>query len=359
MRDAIVTFVLTLIAGGLVVATALGFWFYPFVTIGVVVLWVIASVKIIGPAEMAVLVLFGVPVAPVDSGICFVPWFFGLTYLVRYPKKTYNLEFLGIEVITKAAKYGTSAQNYGALKTKVDAAVYLNFPRPDTPLGPDDDTHPLIKILRAGVPTNDSELRAWTKEAVESAVRLAMGNVTWKQAAEDIDEINQRVTNIFKDSDGVLVEAGFRDPYIKLVVSKVKLSDDVEEALTGPEKTRLAADASRKDAEAQAIDRLGTILYSIAESEGVDVGVVRERVKADKGLQNKLLEYAMKLHADIEKADRGSYFKLDSSGNPFLDVITLYKQLTGGGAPASPGGGQKTPGGKGRGRAPPIPPFNP
>jgi len=32
MRDAIITFVLTLIAGGLVVATALGFWFYPVAT---------------------------------------------------------------------------------------------------------------------------------------------------------------------------------------------------------------------------------------------------------------------------------------------------------------------------------------
>lgn len=295
------------------------------------IVWTILSIYIVGPKEMAVMVIFGIAWKVCDSGIHFVPWFFGLTYLARYPKKTYNLRFPTIEVLTMAGEY--KGVKYGSLSALILAAEYLNFPRLNTPLGEGDDTHPLIKILRADVPIDDVKLQAWTNEAVESAVRLAFGNITWKQATEDIGEINRRVAEVFKKFDGALIKAGFRDPGIELVISKIRLPLEVEEALIKPEKTRLEADAAVKDAEAQATDRLGTVLHGMAISEGVDVSVIKARVKKNKALQAKLLEYMMGLHGDIERADRGAYFKLDSSGNPILDAVTLWKQLIGGGSP--------------------------
>ena len=303
-----------------------------FTLLALAIFWAIASLKIVGPAEMAVKVYFGTPVAVCDSGFRFVPWCFGLTYLVRYPKKVYNLEYDGIEVITIEGEYPLgSGRIFGATKVKINAAEYLNFPRPETLLEPGENTHPLIKILRAGVPQDDAGLQAWTKEAVESAVRLACGQVTWKQAAEDISAINGEVGRIFKYKNGALIRAGFRGPGIKLAVSKIILPPEVERALTKPEETRLEAEAAVKDAEAQATDRLGTVLWGIAISEGIDISVVRDRVKTDEGLRDKLLAYSMALHADIEKADRNAYYKLDSSGNPFLDVVTLWRKMTSGG----------------------------
>ena len=332
------------------------------VVLSPVIVWAVASLKVVGPSEMAIKVYFGNPIAICDSGFRFVPWFFGLTYLVRYPKKIFNLEYNGIEVITMAAEY--KGVSYGATKIRVDAAEYLNFPRPETTIEQNETVHPLIKMLRAEVPKDDKGLQAWTKESVEGAVRLAFGKITWKQAAEEMESVGREVEKIFSNGNSTLVKAGFRTPGIKLVVSKIVLPPKVEEALTKPEETRLEAEAAVKDAEAQAIDRLETILYGIARSEGVKIDVVRERVKNDKAFQRELLDYAKALHADIEKADRKAYFKLESGGNPLLDAIALWKQLTSGsGAPGgnpsgksagagNPGGGQ---GNQGGGLPPPPP----
>ena len=308
-----------------------------------VAMWVIESIKIIGPDEMAVFVVFGVPVDVWDSGPHFVPWAFGLIYLKRYPKKTYNLEYKGIDVLTKKGRYPDQdgAEVYGAVSIMVDAAEYLNFPRPDTPVE-EKKTHPLIRTLRAGIPIDEDGLREWTREAVENAVRLAFGQITWRQAAEELKRVNNLVAEVFRDVDGAIVKAGFSSGHIKLAISKIQLPKELEVALVGPEKTRLQAEAATKDAEAQAIDRLGTILQVIALSEGITLEDVKKRGKDDKKLGARLLGYAMKLHAEIEKADRGAFFQLESSGqNPFLDMIALWRQMTGGGGknpPASGGG---------------------
>ena len=52
--------------------------------LGIFVLWVIKSVKIIGPKEMAVLVTLGNPTAVLDSGLNFVPYL--ICSLSKFPK---------------------------------------------------------------------------------------------------------------------------------------------------------------------------------------------------------------------------------------------------------------------------------
>lgn len=307
-----------------------------FLTIVLTILWLALSIKIIGPAEMAVKVYFGTPVAVCDSGFCFVPFTFGLIYLRRYPKKIYNLKYEKIEVITIAGEYPENSGNlYGALKVEVDAAAYLNFPRFNTEIGIG-ETHPLIKILRAGVPTKDEELKDWTQEAVENALRLAYGQITWRQATMDIKAINKIAAEIFVDSNGVLISAGFRQPGIELVVTRIHLPREVEIALTKPEITRLKAEASKKNAEAQAIDRVETILYTMARSRGVSVDKIRDQIKENPELQRELLDYAKKIHSQLEKADRGAFFEFSAPGKSgiekgVLDALALFlRGVTGG-----------------------------
>ncbi len=369
-------------------------------------LWVLLSIKIIGPAEMAVKVYFGVPFSVCDSGIRFVPWFFGLTYVVRYPKRIYNFEYEKHEVVTKAGWYSPKAGAtkddpeeplvyYGAEPIEVESVVYLNFPRERDLLidatgqavgflqdkekteatGEErkravdklytvdkdgakvearlEETHPLIKILRAGVPIEFDALRDWIEEAVESALRVALGKITWKQAQVDMACVVKEVNEIFAKTDGALIKAGFRPQGIKLSIEQINYSDDLLKSFAQVDKARLFKDAAGYDAEAQAIDRVETILYVMARTQGVDITVVKEKIKGDTALQAEILEYAKGLHADLEKADRSSYFKFDSSSAGGIDkglqdlFALVLRGIPGkgqGGAAQGPSGGTQGPG---------------
>ena len=83
-----------------------------------------------------------------------------------------------------------------------------------------------------------------------------------------------------------------------------------------------------------------TLCLSFSVIASSDFGRVNRKSKANKALQRELLDYAKGFHAGLEKADRDAYFKLESSGNPFLDAIALWKQMAGGGSGGGQQGGQ-------------------
>jgi regulator of protease activity HflC (stomatin/prohibitin superfamily) len=240
-------------------------------------LWTILSIKIVGPDEMAILVLFGRPISFCDSGFCFVPYLPGLKcYIRRYPKKMYNFNYSERTVVSQTGKY--KEVEYGALILKVDAVAYLNFPRePEENIG--DKTHPLIKILRSGVPIEDEKLQDWTDDAVIGALRIAFGQMTWRQAIEDMKLINEKVEDIFKDIDGALIKAGFRPKGIKLVVAEIKLPKEIESVLSNPDKARLNADAAKKVAEQTAVESAGALIKMLSENTGMSVDDIQKAIK--------------------------------------------------------------------------------
>lgn len=289
-----------------------------------IVLWLVLSIKIVGPAEMAVLVLFGKPVKFCDSGFQFVPFLPGLqVYLARYPKKMYNLNYPAREVITKAGEYPPrSGVFYGAQVIKVDSTAYLNFPREQG----SEKTHPLIKILRAQVPTDDKELLNWTEEAVVGAIRVAFGQMTWREAVENIKKVNAIAEEVFKRKDGALIKAGFRDPGIRLVVSEIKLPEKLEAALPKPDQARLEEDAARHVAKRQAIEWVRVILEAMAISRGKKTEDIEREIDASEDLQREFLDYAKDLNIRLEEAERGAFLDIRTQ-NPLQDLIALWRRM--------------------------------
>ena len=146
--------------------------------------WVLLSIKIIGPAEMAVLVFLGDPIGFRDSGLRFVPFLFAR--LARYPKKMYNLDFPARKVTSGAGTYspeGEPLSQYSeAQELTVDSVAYIQFPRNER----------LVRILQAGVPTDEKGLLNWVEESAVGAVRVAVASMTWRQANRDIVQVRSR-----------------------------------------------------------------------------------------------------------------------------------------------------------------------
>ncbi|MBU3934659.1 SPFH domain-containing protein [Patescibacteria group bacterium] len=296
-------------------------------------LWFILSWKIVGPDEMAVKVMFGKPKSFCESGFRFIPFLPGLKcYLRRYSQKTYSLDYAKQAVITAAGRVAEDPDGvkYGAQRLMVDAAVYLNFPR-EPVAGLDEGVHPLIKILRAKVPVDEEALKDWTEEAVTSALRSAFGQITWYEAINnDKGGISKKALEFFKKYDGALIKAGFRDPGIGLVITEIRLPKDMEEALMGPDKARLEADAAESVAKSKSIKTIGVLVEMIAQATGKTSEQVREDIKNNPNseeLFNKLLDIITRQMA----IDGGSFFDLRYKGpdgiGSLLSAIATWQRM--------------------------------
>lgn len=311
-----------------------------------VLLWLIASIKIVGPAEMAVKVIFGMPISFCESGFRFVPYLPGLKcYLKRYPKKMYNFAYTEHEVISMAGiwpeKEGVS---YGAQILLVNSVAYLNFPRElEAEIDTDTKTHPLVKILRAGVPIDDEELKDWTEEVVVAALRVAFGKMTWRQAVEDMEAINKQVATVFKKADGALIRAGFRPKGIGIVIEEIKLPPALKDALPQPDQARLALDAARNVAQTKAIQTVGTVIEMMAKSRSKTPDEIRELVEQDPEAQKQFLGLAKDLVKRQMAIDGKSFLDIRVQGaqgieRALLNLFALLKRIpdAASSAPAAP-----------------------
>lgn len=321
-------------------------WFL--IVLALALLWLIFSIKIVGPDEMAVKVMFGKPKSFCESGFRFVPFLLGFKcYLKRYPKKMYNFAYQEHMVVTQAGKY--KDVNYGSQVLKVDSVAYLNFPREKEEV---DETHPLIKILRAGIPTDDEKLKDWTEEVVVGALRVAFGKMAWGEAIENMERITQEAMRVFTDVDGALLKAGFRPKGIKLVVEEIKLSEELKKALMEPERARLQADAAVNTAKAQAIERIGTILHSMAQARGISLEDLQKEIQTNPALQEELRKYMQDLHVRLEEAETGALFDFRTNvggiEGSLANLIALFRRMPGGKGMSGNGQGATPPGEKGR-----------
>ena len=215
----------------------------------------------------------------------------------------FDLNFKIVTAITKAGRYPDSPEGtlYGSIEIPVGVVAYLNFPRErdllvdeagrpfgfwhdyrktvafpprglfllTDPKGNDvwvkiEETHPLIKMLRAGVPTDKKGLQDWSEEAVTSSLRAAVAQMTWKEANENPLAVRDRVEQIFMSVDGALIGAGFRPDGIKLAIQSIDLPETLKSSMSGKE---AAAGVAEKDSEESA----GRVLRMVARASGKTV----------------------------------------------------------------------------------------
>lgn len=290
--------------------------------LGIVLLWVVKSVQILSPKEMAVLLFLGKPIGFCNSGIHFVP--FLLYSLVKRPKKMFNLDYVAREVITKKGTY--NGVKYGAQALKVDAVAYLSLPR-----GITENEGNLIKIVESDVPYDDEGLKNWTEDSVVGSLRAVFADMTWMQAIEKIEELKKETEKKFQDADGALVKVGFDSRDLKLVIKEVKLPKELEESLVGPDRERLKMNAADFIAKRQAKEWVGMVVESYAYVKGKSVKKAQKEIDSNEEIQREFFDYAKMVNLRLEEANRGTVMHVvvdggagdkKSSQSSFLENLT-------------------------------------
>ena len=288
---------------------------------------------------MAVKVILGEPVQFLDSGLHWIPLFFEC-YVVRYPKKMYNLTYPEREVITSEGEFQN--RQYGAQVIKVDSVAYLRFPKGGK----------LIDILRSGIPIKDDSLQDWTEESVVGALRVALGNITWKEATENIVKVRTSADEVFKARDGALITAGFLESDLRLTIKEIKLPRELVAALPAPDKARLDAEAAGFVAQTRAKETVGTVIQMMAESRGKTPEEIRASIEADADVQREFLDLSKDLIQRRMAIDGKSFVDIRVSGaegieKTLLDFVAAWQRMPGGGKEKEEKGGRevRVPGG--------------
>lgn len=313
----------------------------------IIIVLMVGSIKIVGPDEMAVKIIFGEAVGVCESGLVLDPRFllpgYFKCYLKRYPKKMYNFDYRAREVITQAGEY--NGVYYGAQILKVDAVAYLNFPREKRGKEATGDelidvemeegvekTHPLIKILRAQVPTDEEKLKDWTEEAVLGALRVAFGEMTWMEAVVNIKGLTEKAEAVFKSADGALIRAGFSRKGIQLVIAEIKLPPQLQQAMPHVDRQRMEADAAGFEAQQRAKETVGTVIEMMAKSRGIDPEKIQKEINENEEMKKEFLALSKDLITREIALKRGAYVDIRVEGatgleKAILNALAAWKRM--------------------------------
>ena len=279
---------------------------------------------VIGPDEMAVRVILGKPDKFLDSGLQWIPLFFQC-YVVKYPRKWYNHTYSERAVVTNEDS-NYQGREYGAQVIQVDAVAYMRFPQSEN----------LIKILQSGIPTKDEELEDWTEESVVGALRVAIGNMSWKQATEDISEVRRRADAVFKDSDGALMKAGFEEDDLRLTIKEIKLPKALQDALPQVDEERLKSEAAKFLVIARARETVGTVIEMMAQSRKKTIEEIQIEIEADADLQIEFRQLAKDLVVRQIAIDGKSFVDIRVEGaggieKTILEIAAAWQRMPKGG----------------------------
>ncbi len=266
--------------------------------IPLILIYVIGSIKVLQPNEMAVLVVLGKPIAFRDSGIHFVPLFF--CRLEKRPKKMFNLDYPARKVITRKKEY--NGVKYGAQALMVDAVAYLNLPRKVAKKK--GDLGDLIEIVMSDVPYDEEGLKRWTEDSVVGALRAVFAEMASMESIERIKDVKEETEKKFQAADGALVKAGFDPKNLKLTIKEIELPKELEEYLVKVDQERLKLDAASFIAERQAKEWVGMVLESFAQVRGKSVKEIQEEINNNKEMQREFLDYSKKMNLRLEEAER-------------------------------------------------------
>lgn len=324
------------------------------VAFGVIIIfflrWLIASIRIIGPDEMGVKVIFGNPVALVDTG-----WVidfrlplgvrFFKCFIKLYPKKRFSLDYPKKSVITKEGYYPVeensqaARKSYGSLTLIIDSAAIVRFPRRgEMRITENGVMEPaLFEIYRAGVPVEEKALMDFTEEPVNESLRIAFGRMTWREAIENLQETKKEVYEVFTKEDGVLLKAGFTKDCLDIIITEIYLPDELKKILPSIDRQRIEAEAAQFEAQKTAVQMAGAVISAFSEYTGT------KKEEVQKELSQNTEEFITKNKEAWEKAwdavyrkkamDSGQYFdlRIPGGGTGLEGLVALFKLLTSGG----------------------------
>jgi len=274
-------------------------------------IWMARSIRVVGPDERAVKVIFGEPVAVYDSGRYFdIRFPLPTCYLVRFPKKLYNLAFPTREVISREGKYGD--REYGAQVLRVKLVMYLRFPRGNN----------LIEALRARVSTEERALMDFFEEISVGSLRVVLGNMTWREAIEKREEIRQQTEEEIKNSE-MFQKTGFSADDMSLVIQEIELPGELEGMLPKIDIERIEAEAAQFEAQQVSMETIGTIVQMMAESRGLTQEEIQEKINKNTRMQREFLDLAKDLIIRQMGSKRGAYVDIRVEGAEGLERTIL------------------------------------
>jgi len=299
----------------------------------VLLIWLLLSVRRVGPTELGVKVIMGNPIAFCEPGPHFIPWFFRWNYLIRVSSGQYKVAIPPVQAYTKATKVG---EGYGSQPLTVDSTVYLSFPRDGR----------LIEVVRAKVPTTEAELSEYLKDAVREAVRIAVGKHVWKTATQNLKKIKDEADRIFHDPESPLVKAGFKEGEFRLVIEEVRVPAKLEALMSQPEEERFKSRAMEHTTDTQAEQTMGLVMKLRAKARGKTPEEIQREIDSDPQLRKEVYRFGDKLTERLIAYIYNARTEVGVDGaegfdKSLLQAIALFKKLSGGGFPQQPGEREK------------------
>lgn len=281
--------------------------------------WFKKSVRFTGPAERGVKVIFGKPVAVVESGSHFVPWL-PRCFTKIFPTTKFRLSFPGAEVITAERAY--KEKEYGALILKMHVVMYLSFPPGDN----------LIKIYQAKIPTDDQGLTEWAGEKVLGVLRNVVGKMSWGGIIEKRKQIREKTEKILKDPDGVFAQVGFRPEDYEIEITQITPPEVVSEALSKTEKFKYETVQAKYVSEKRAQELAGTLIRMEAKETGKSENEIRAEINKNPEFKKEWQRRNKELLETQMALEKNSFVKIKVDGahgieKSILNILAAGKRM--------------------------------
>ncbi|MFC1629955.1 hypothetical protein ACFL06_00270 [Patescibacteria group bacterium] len=330
---------------------------------------------IIGPKEMAILVILGEPIKFLNSGLHWIPLFINC-YVERRPKKLFNLDFPARKAVTRESKKDGTEDPAGEQVVTVDSVAYATLPQcfawvqfADSAGAEDknreiktvnskkelekllkdledDGKHVfaqggLVKVVESDVSIDEEGLKQLTKQALVGALRVAVGHVTWRKATEDIEDIRYEAEEVFRRSDGTLIKAGFFPTDLIIAIEEINLPRALEIALTSLDEARLGSEASEYIKKTMAAETIGAVMEMMGRSRGMEIEEVQALIRQDKEAAREFRELSIDLVKRRMAQDSGSLVDIRVDGangieHVLLDFLATWQRMPQGRQPNQP-----------------------
>ena len=277
-----------IVLGLLVLTLTVGKW-VALVGLLLSIVWFIKSLKVIGPDEVALMVVFGKIIRKIfRSGLMFLPYFPGVR-LIRITTKQLPLRYEG-----KLEHRVWSGDRQGLL---VDVTGAVRFPF--------NELDSLILMVQSGVPLDQAGLQEWAEDETISGLKDIAAGFTLEESLSksNITAINAAAMAFFLRPDGLFAKSGIcgNNPTnfepgtgeVILRIEQINPTEKIQKAMELTVSAKYEANAARETARMNA-EEVGTqIITTVALLSGVDIDdpaklkAFKEKINTDPTLRSK------------------------------------------------------------------------